>query len=433
MNFLFVEKKLRVDKIGPMYISAVLKQAGHEVDLIQDDVDSADEYLATHKVDFVLMSVSTGEHHWFLQKAKELKDKFNVGIIVGGPHFTFFPEDGDVDYIDYIVRGPGEEVILDVVNGKTEKCVRGVLPEDVNKLPFPDRSILYKYDEFGKAGMKRFMAGRDCPNACTYCFNHIYHQLFKDQKHRFFQRISPQSIVDEIVGVKEFYGLKMVYFNDDDLASDKEWLHQFLEEYSRRFTYLPFCGSVRANNMTHMLIYDMAKVGCIFMNIALESANLDTQKLLRRGKINNDTIKIVVKWMQAEGIKVRLQNIIGLPVDDPLEDALETLAFNQDVAPDDSWVAILQPFPKTDIHSLCLRKGLIEPDTECQNFYENTPLKLACSSEINALHKWWYYAVKYKLPIDLVRILIKQPFSKEVAEAIQAYRWKKSSDELYII
>ena len=36
-SILFIEKKLRVDKIGILYLSSILKNAGHKVDLIQED------------------------------------------------------------------------------------------------------------------------------------------------------------------------------------------------------------------------------------------------------------------------------------------------------------------------------------------------------------------------------------------------------------
>ena len=40
---LFLEKKLRIDKIGFLYLSSVLKNASYSVDMIQDDVDNAEE------------------------------------------------------------------------------------------------------------------------------------------------------------------------------------------------------------------------------------------------------------------------------------------------------------------------------------------------------------------------------------------------------
>jgi radical SAM superfamily enzyme YgiQ (UPF0313 family) len=431
-KILFVEEKLRTDKLGILYLSKMLKDAGHEVDMIQDEIDSADTYLLQNDVDFVMYSVMTGSHRWFIDKNRDLKSKFDFKSVFGGPHFTFFPEEviGD-ESIDHCVQGPAEEIIVDLVEGRIkDKIIKGHLPLDVDEIPAPDRSILYKYDEFGKSPMKRFMAGRDCPHSCKYCFNHLYHDLYSDEKKKFFQITSPDKMIDEILEVKEKYGLRLVYFNDDDFARNKKWLEEFCEKFKSRVN-LPFCGSIRADSVDDHYLELLADTGCTFMNIALESANPDTQKLLRRGNIKNEQIAYACVKAENLGIKIRLQNMIGLPVEDPLEDALETLSFNQSLNISDSWVAIFQPFPKTDLWKYCVEKDLIDKDTECNNFYEDTVLRIPDADKINRLHRWWYFAIKYKLPIDLIRILLKQPFTKEINEELQDFRWKVGAKNLY--
>ncbi len=49
MKILFVEKAFRTDKLGVCILSAILKKAGHEVELLQsfEDIDS---YLSNNKV-----------------------------------------------------------------------------------------------------------------------------------------------------------------------------------------------------------------------------------------------------------------------------------------------------------------------------------------------------------------------------------------------
>lgn len=433
MKIIFVEKKLRIDKLGILYLSAVMRRSGHAVTLIQDDVDNAEAYLENNSVDFVMYSVMSGEHRWYLKRNKELKARFKFKSVMGGPHFTFFPEQGERDPdVDFVVIGPGEKAVLDILEDRgSSKVIKGTLP-DVEALPEPDRSILYRYEEFGNAGMKRFIAGRDCPNACTYCFNHVYHKIFSDQKSKFFQRRSPAKMVAEIGHVRDSYPLRTVYFNDDDLATDRDWLLTFLSLYQSQIG-LPFCGSVRANNLDPELVLNLKNAGCIFLNIALESANPQTQRMLRRGNISNKQVEDATRSLEGVGIKVRLQNIIGLPVDDPLGDALETFEFNRYLNPTDSWVAILQPFYGTDIWKHCLDRGLLNPDDDCLNFYETTPLRIQNRKEINNLHKWWYFAVRYKFPTEFLRILLMQDLSDDTRDQIQKYRWDLTAKEIYRI
>jgi anaerobic magnesium-protoporphyrin IX monomethyl ester cyclase len=430
-SILFVEKKLRIDKIGFLYLAAIMKNAGHQVDMIQDDVESVDEYLSKNHIDFVMYSVMTGEHLWFLNKNRELKSKHNFISVMGGPHFTFFPEQGLEDpSIDYVVQGPGENVILDIIDGiYKDKFVTGHMP-DVNALPPPDRSILYKYEEFGKAKMKRFIAARYCLYSCKYCFNHLYKRIYKDEKYMLSQRLSPDKIIAEILDVKEKYGLDVVYFNDDDFPGDKEWLQEFCQKYKEKVN-LPYCGSMRASSVNREIIKMMADSGCSFMNIALESANPETQKFLRRGFITNEQVENACNDCKEFGIKVRLQNMIGLPVDDPLKDALDTLAFNIKINPTDSWSAVFQPFPKTDLWRECLEKGLITEQTQAVNFYEGTQLNIKDAEKINRLYKWWFFIVKHQLPIELVKILIELPLTAEQERYMQDLRWNIAKGLLY--
>jgi len=278
--------------------------------------------------------------------------------------------------------------------------------------------------------MKRFIAGRDCPHSCTYCFNHLYHRMYPDYRNYWCQMREPKSMKYEINRVKQRWGLKLAYFNDDDLVRDKEWIEGFCSIKSPSWQ---FCGSVRADSMTEDIAKMLGKAGCTFLNIALESSVPATQKLLRRGKVTNQDVMNACRWCAENGIKVRLQNMIGLPVDNPLEDALETLAFNIEHGDfiTDSWCAILQPFKKTDIWKLCVEKGLIDKEAQAKTFYDGTVLNIPDAERINRLSKWWHIAVRERLPIDIVRKIIDIPLTDEQKKAMQQVRWKNAAEILY--
>jgi radical SAM superfamily enzyme YgiQ (UPF0313 family) len=437
-RILFVENSLRTDKLGILYLSAVLKERGHQTDLLQfSGEEDPFACIMSFKPDFIMYSLMTGEHAWFMQTNRLLKKCFNFVSVFGGPHPTFFPEFFEQDEdVDHVVLGPAESVIAGLVESRpVQKVVRGSLPELLDDLPFPDRTILYKYPEFGGSGIRRFIGSRDCRNACSYCFNHLFHRMYKDQKCLFFLKTSPARLVDEILDVRQKFGLEMTYMNDDNLAEDSDWLRDFCREYADRVFKplgIPFCGSVRADSASTDLLETMASAGCSFLNIALESSVPETQRLLRRGRITNEDIRRACSDCKRFEIKVRLQNMIGLPVDDPLEDALLTFEFNKELGPYDSWASIFQPFPKTDLWRHCIESRMLDEGRECLNFYDDTILNIRDAEKINALHKWWHFAVRYQVPRGFLELMLEVPLTQEQKRLIQDIRWGRSAGELYV-
>lgn len=430
MNVLFVEKSLRIDKMGIAYLAAVLKEAGHDVACVQDDIESVHVYMSTHSVDVVCWSMMTCDSDWMFAKNRVLKKDFRFISIIGGPHPTFFSQEGvhDPD-VDFVVVGAGESVICDILNGKiTDKLVRGNIP-DPNLLPHPSREPQYRYDDFRNSRMKRFIAGRYCNFSCKYCFNDQFKTVYKDQLKSLRNRLSVKRLMEDIDGVKTQYGLEHVVLNDDDIATNKDWLMEFCAEMTSR--KLEWSGIIRASSVDLFMLQKMKDSGCEFITLAIESANENTQKFLNRGFITNQDVRNVLKWTKELGIKTRLLNIIGLPVEDPLADALETLKFNQEVKPTESIVSVFQPYQGTVLWKYCLEKGLIDVDTKLGTFYDGTRLKIPDASKINGLYHWWPYAVQYGLPLGLVEILSDIEISPEIQSRLQKYKWEYGKREFF--
>lgn len=432
MNVLFIEKKLRTDKLGIMYISAVLKQEGHHVYLIQDDVESSEEYLSKNSIDVICWSMMSCDSTWMLNKNKSLKKKFKFISIIGGPHPTFFPEEGINDpNVDYVIIGSGECVINKILNNEiTTKSIRGNIP-DINKLPFPDRSIQYRYDEFGKARAKRFMGGRYCYYSCKYCFNSQFKKIYSDQIKSLWNRHNVELLMKELDDVKCEYGLEHAIFNDDDIAANKSWLIEFCQEIKKR--NIGWSCLISASSVDFNILKLMKNSGCEFISLAIESANKETQKFLNRKFLTTEDVEQAVKWAISLGLKVRLLNIIGLPVKDPLEDAFETLRFNQKINPTESIISIFQPYRGTELWEYCIKEGLITENTICGTFFENTSLNIQNSNKINSLYHWWPYAVRYNMPIDLVKILIDINISPDIQDKLQKYKWEWGSRNFFKI
>ncbi len=82
-------------------------------------------------------------------------------------------------------------------------------------------------------GIKAFLAHRGCPHKCTYCFNHSYNKMYREEagdKKVLYSRF-PDSIVDEILWLKKRETIKTVHFVDDVFTVDKKWTLKFADIY----------------------------------------------------------------------------------------------------------------------------------------------------------------------------------------------------------
>lgn len=434
-KILFIEKKPRYEKLGIMYLSAVLKRAGHQTDMIQTELEDIDEKMTSYKPDFVCYSICTGEHNFALETNNALKKKYRFKSIFGGSHCTFFPEMAKEENIDFWVQGQGETAILDIVEGREKnKIVHKPLIDDVNEVPFPDREIFYKYENFRENPMKNVVVNRDCPYSCSFCFNHLWREMHKNESHKLFQRRTVDNVIKEIKQIRENYPLETIHFLDDNFIPLGDWIDEFCDKYKKEIN-LPFCCSMTANLAGEEIIKKLKDAGLEMVKFALESADYSVRKnILNKPHIRDEDIKKAVRIFKKYDIKTRIFNMIGLPIENPLKNAIDTLKFNQKVQPTESWVSIFQPYPKLKLTQYCLEKGFISKDVvgkSSDDYFSGTQLNIPDKDKIDRLQKWWHFIVTHNIPTEVVDILISLPLSKEQSRTLQEMRFEYSKKELY--
>ncbi len=436
---LFVEKNLINEKLGIMYLAGSLKAHGHHANMVQADKENLDDFIADYKPDFVAFSITSGEHVFALQTARYIKQKFGIPNIFGGPHCTFFPEIGFEPDLDFVVQGQSEGLIIDLVEGRVKPGFhRAEMANHLDDLPFPDRSLFYQYKEFRERPMKSVMTSRACPYKCSYCFNHSQYALTKidGSTRRWFDRRSIENIAAEVEAISQNYPLEKIVFPDDNFIQSQPWLHEFLDGYTREI-HLPWACSLRVNSLNEELCRKMAESGLEVVNYAMESADPDVQqRLLNRGHITNLDIMQAIAMFNEHGVRARMQNIIGLPLKNSLEDAFNTLQFNIRNKVIDSWCSIFQPYPRTALGQYSIDNGFIKEEdlSHCsESFFDESRINIEHKDQIYALQKLWYFVVAFDLSLDLVQILSHGKFHKRVGDQIQKLRYHYSRNRLYQI
>lgn len=327
-----------METLGPMYLSAVVKQAGHEARIV--DIDNALQECLRWFPDIIGMSVMTGDKDKFLELNNNIRTTFKgIRVIVGGPDVTFFPQ--GYEWANVAVKGEGEQVIADLLQS-------GLKYPDIDSFSWPDRT------DFPNMKVRDFIASRGCPNSCRYCFNDQWNKMFPELG-KVRQR-NVDDVIREIGSVNPEY----VYFQDSCFGVSTKWLKEFSHEY-KHFIGIPFQCHMRPNQITKERVNLLADCNCVAVRIALESASSRLRTMLGRGKMTNEVVRLAVELLQKQHIMVMLQNMIGLP-DGDIEDDLATLEFNIRVKPTYAWVSIFQPYPGTEMAKFCETEGWYDGD-----------------------------------------------------------------------
>ena len=154
-------------------LRAPLEKAGYDVVLCEynlRDMNSAVlSRLVSENADIYSFSCYIWNISSMLDIAADLKALLPCAkIVLGGPEVSFSCERFDFDYIDYIVRGEGEDAIVKICdavkNGEQiSKIIDGGKPDVMG-----NEGILYREGDFENGVMLYYESSRGCPYKCAY-------------------------------------------------------------------------------------------------------------------------------------------------------------------------------------------------------------------------------------------------------------------------
>lgn len=449
MRVLFVEKQIDYEPLGLLYLSSVLRRAGHEVRLSiaseQDPVFFARQW----QPDIVGYSVYTGSQTYYRDLNLRIKQEVEVLSIFGGPHPTYFPEFVEEPGVDGICIGEGEGAILDLVealenghslagignwwfqqDGHVDRSPIRPAEGDLDALPFPDRELLFEADEFTRqSGIKHFITSRGCPYDCTYCFNHALAEIYRGKSNRL-RQMSVGKVIEEVRWVQERYPMQFVVFLDDLFIVYEDWLRELAERFPREVG-LPFFCNVRANLITPEKVALLKQAGCASVGMGLETGNSMLRNELLKRKLSDERIVEASHLIRQAGIQLLTTNMLGLP-GGTLENDFETLILNHACKPAYANAFLYQPYPRTELGDYAREHHYVEGslDDIDPSAWERSVLRFAVPEEkrqIENFNKLFAIAVEWPWMTGLVRRLIKlppNPFNRLVYKLWKGYAIK---------
>ena len=427
--------------LGIALVAGSLRHGGHEVDVfvVDNNLDKTLRELEQYKPDAVAFSVITGSHLEYINIANAVKQKLNIPIIWGGPHSTFFPKIIEESYADAVCVGEGEYAILDFANSfdKSGRKIPAHIPNfwvktngkiyrnavrprihNLDNVPYPARDLFFnKYPLMKNHGIKSFLAHRGCPHKCTYCFNHSYNKMYKEQageKKVFFSR-TPDSIVDEIKWLQKSVPIKTVAFVDDVFTIHKKWTLEFAKIYAKRCG-VPFSINARFDHMDEEIISVLSKAGLSLVHCGIESGNEYMRNTVMLREQTLQSIYKAANLLKKYKVKLLTENVLGNP-GETFEMAMETLKLNMDIKPEISNASIFAPYPGLRMTQYAINGGYFDGNFDKleSTYWDSSVLKFKKKSDkrkIYNLRCFFSLLTQHPWLIWIVRPLLYLPFRK---------------------
>jgi radical SAM superfamily enzyme YgiQ (UPF0313 family) len=347
-NAYFFLKKLPL--LGNLFLGTMMKNAGHEVKVYKENMLSAynektDEFLPFIKeADVVGITGITHTANRQYLLADALKRQFpEKKVILGGSHVSAMPEEG-LQHADQVVVGEGENVAMDVFEGRNkDKLVRGSVV-NMNDVPPIDLKILQGYHfRKDKINMRHapIMASRGCPYDCNFC------SVTKMFGRRY--RIKDSDLVMEEVMMRYKEGFRHAFFYDDNFAANREKTKIFLEKLIRADLDLRWSSQFRVEVVKDKEMVDLlTRAKCSTVFIGVESIN--PKALLDYNKSQSvEDVKNCIKILAEKGIYVHSMFVLGADSDNE-ETIEETIRFSRASKSHTAQFSILFPIPGTRLY-----------------------------------------------------------------------------------
>jgi radical SAM superfamily enzyme YgiQ (UPF0313 family) len=255
--------------------------------------------------------------------------------------------------------------------GEIHKNASAEFQGDLDNLPYMNRRIWDKWIEQPDQ-YPSLLLGRGCPFKCTYCSNHAMAKLAEGRYVRF---RSPENIIGELTNIRrEYPGVERVYLEVETFGANRKASYAVFDALAEfnRTQEKPISFGVNLA-LTSSFMKDEARITELLskakaanmttINVGLESGSERMRKeVLIRPKYTNDELVKFCAAAREYDIRVIFFVLVGLP-GETIADYMETVRVARESQPYTCYVSIFFPYLGTDLATLAIRMGLIEPES----------------------------------------------------------------------
>jgi anaerobic magnesium-protoporphyrin IX monomethyl ester cyclase len=356
------------------YIGGALKSAGitnvRFVDAMTNDIpdDKLAELIRLNAPDVVLATAITPMIYQ-AQKTLEIARREVSGCVtvLGGIHPTFMYAQvlGEAPWIDYIVRGEGEEIAVELLQAiqdgthlERRRAIRGIAFLEDGKLVAtparpvirdldaltPDWSLLewdkYIYIPLGcRVAVPNFARG--CPFTCRFCSQWKFWRKYRTR--------DPKKFVDEIEVLVRQFKVGFFILADEEPTINRRKFVALCEELIRRDLGVKWGINTRVTDILRdrELLPLFRKAGLVHVSLGTEAAaQLKLDRFRKETTIEQN--KLAIKLIKDAGMVAEAQFIMGLE-NETAETIEETYRLAQDWKPDMANWNMYTPWPFAEL------------------------------------------------------------------------------------
>ena len=395
-----------VPPLGLMYLGAVLKKEGFDVNLI-DTIVEAPECTTELKRGYIYRGMKIediskivtddieiiGISNMFsmafpivLALAQQIKAEHpDAFVVLGGAHPSATPtETAENKEIDYVIISEGEVSFTELCKALEKKdysAIRDIdgivfrdgetikmnpktrFIKDLDTLPFPDRDLLdlNKYYNLHAAHgpvQDRYtpiISSRGCPFRCTFCTPKIWNFKYRG---RF-----AHNVVDEIEHCVKKYNITEFHFEDENLTMNARRILDICEEITRRNLNIKWQtpNGIRASVTNEEILTTMKNSGCYHITVAPESGSKHVLEDIMNKQQDLEKVSSIVTAASKLDLYTAGFFIVGLP-GEKIEDIELTINYAKELAKkglDEIYLGSFVPLPGSELYDKLKAEGKI--------------------------------------------------------------------------
>jgi len=374
--------------LGILAVATPLLRAGYSVKLVDSTITANFQKRVLEEVRDALclcISLVTGP---MIRETVEIAGAVKTWnpdfpVILGGWHPSLLPKQTlESPFVDYVVRGQGEDTLLELVQHLESRAPVDLIPgigfKRAGKLHFsterplkpivdlpPKAYHIADFDAYERSCGRRwamYISSLACPFNCSYCTNAgVYGRKWN--------ALSPEQFVEETVDLTNRYNLEMLWVVDDNFLVDLDRARHIAEGLVR--ANANFTWSIQATtNLTARLSLEDLKLlrrsGLHQICQGVDSGSEKILKLMNKTFQDFDSIyESASRCLQAD-IRPSFNIIFAFPGEGKTE-RRQTIDFMMDVCRrfpgSEFWTNIFTPYPGSPIMEHAQELGIQVPDS----------------------------------------------------------------------